>query len=84
MKAAIFVAYLWVDSWDSDIIDPQLAIMPPPYFHSLILIGEYDMYCLFSHDFSGISFHDKIGLIRLLVGEHFNIAPILEADHIRE
>ena len=84
MKSAIFVAYLRVYSRDSDIIDSQLAIVPPPNFDSLILIWEYDMDCLFSKGFSRICFHDEVGFVRFLVGEHFDISPVLEADDIRE
>ncbi len=84
MKAAIFVAYLRMNSRDSDIVDSQLAIMPPPYLHCLILIREYDMYGLFSNRFSWIGLHDQVGFIGFLVSKHFDISPILEAYDIGE
>ena len=73
-----------MNSRDSDIVDPELAIMPPPYFDGLILTWENDVDCLFPNGFSRIGFHDEVGLIRFLVGEHFDISPVLEAHYIGE
>ena len=73
-----------MNSRDSDIVDPELAIMPPPYFDGLILTWENDVDCLFSNGFSRIGFHDEVGLIRFLVGEHFDISPVLEVHYVGE
>lgn len=73
-----------MDPRDSDIVDPELAVVPPPYLNGLILIGEDHVNCLFPCGFSRVGLHNEVGLVRLLIGQHFDILLVVQTDDVGE